>query len=406
MIAVNRDRRRALTSLAIAPIAALLLAGCGRTEAKQTEAPQPAKPVAVAVVEAVQRQLPQSLDVTGTLMADAQTDVGAEVEQRVVEVLVERGQVVREGAVLVRLDQTDALNQLREAEAMEAQTRARLGLDSGRAFDVKQTAEVRQARVSMERAEADYRRFAQLVEEGAISRSEHDLRRADYLAAREQLETVENQVRQLYQTLQAQRARVAMARKLLEDTVIRAPFGGLVAEKHVNVGRFMKKGDRVATIVRVDPLRVELTIPEAAVAAVRRGQKVTFSVQTHPDRRFEGTIAYVGPAVRADSRALVVEAIVPNPGGLLHPGLFATARIELPAARTSLLVPAAAVQSEAGVSKLFVATNDRADLRIVQVGRELDGQIEILRGLSAGERVVSRPVEGLADGATINQKGT
>jgi multidrug efflux pump subunit AcrA (membrane-fusion protein) len=110
--------------------------------------------------------------------------------------------------------------------------------------------------------------------------------------------------------------------------------------------------------------------------------------------------------VRAVSRALVLEAIVPNPGGLLHPGLFATARIELPAARASLLVPATAVQSEAGVSKLFVARNDRADLRIVQVGRELDGQLEILRGLSAGERVVSRPVEGLADGVTINQKGT
>lgn len=401
MIAANNPARRALAWLVLAPIAALILTGCGRTEAKQAKEPEPTRPIPVTLVEAGQRQLQQALDVTGTLMADAQTDVGAEVEQRVVEVLVERGQVVREGAVLVRLDQTDALNQLREAEAMEAQTRARLGLENGRGFDVKQTPEVRQARVSVERAEADYRRFAQLVEDGAISRSEHDLRRADYLAAKEQLETVENQVRQLYQTLQAQRARVAMARKLLEDTVIRAPFAGLVAEKHVNVGRFMKKGDRVATVVRVDPLRVELTIPEAAVAAVRRGQKVTFSVQTHPDRRFEGTIAYVGPAVRADSRALVVEAIVPDPGGLLHPGLFATARIELPATRPSLLVPATAVQNESGISKLFVARNERAELRIVQLGQELNGQVEILRGLAAGERVIARPVEGLADGAPI-----
>jgi RND family efflux transporter MFP subunit len=334
-------------------------------------------------------------------MADAQTQVGAEVEQRVVAVLVERGQVVQEGAVLVTLDQADALNQLREAEALEAQTRARLGLAAGQAFDARRTPEVRQARVAMERAEADYQRFRSLVDEGAVSRSEHDLRRADYLAAKEQVETAENQAQQLYQTLQAQKARVAMARKLVEDTVIRAPYGGLIVEKHVSVGRFMKKGDPVATIVRVDPLRIELAVPEAAVAAVRQGQTVSFAVQTYPDRRFEGTVAYVGPAVRTESRALVVEAIVPNHAALLHPGLFATAHIQLPASRPSVMVPATAVQHESGVARLFVARGERAELRIVQLGRELEGRVEILRGVSPGERVVSRPVEGLADGAPI-----
>jgi RND family efflux transporter MFP subunit len=194
-----------------------------------------------------------------------------------------------------------------------------------------------------------------------------------------------------------------MARKLLEDTVLRAPYGGLIGEKHVTVGRFMKKGDPVATVVRVDPLRIELAVPEAAVAAVRQGQKVSFAVQTYPDRRFEGTIAYVGPAVRTESRALVVEAIVPNRAALLHPGLFATARIELPASRPGVTVPASALQSEAGVARLFVARGGRAEQRIVQLGRELEGQVEILRGVRAGERVVSRPVDGLADGAPITE---
>jgi RND family efflux transporter MFP subunit len=337
-------------------------------------------------------------------MADAQTQVGAEVEQRVVAVLVERGQVVQEGTALVKLDQTDALNQLREAEALEAQTLARLGLAAGQAFDARRTPEVRQAQVAAERAEADYQRFKSLVSEGAVSRAEYDLRRADYLAAKEQVETAENQVRQLYQTLEAQKARVAMARKLLEDTVIRAPYGGLIGEKHVTVGRFMKKGDPVATVVRVDPLRIELAVPEAAVAAVRQGQKVSFAVQTYPDRRFEGTIAYVGPAVRTESRALVVEAIVPNRAGLLHAGLFATARIELPASRPSVMVPASALQNESGVARLFVARGDRAEQRLVQLGRELAGQVEILRGVTAGERVVSRPVDGLTDGVAIAER--
>ncbi|HWU37791.1 MAG TPA: efflux RND transporter periplasmic adaptor subunit, partial [Candidatus Acidoferrum sp.] len=248
---------------------------------------------------------------------------------------------------------------------------------------------------------ADYKRYAELVDEGAVSRTEHDLRRADYLSTKAQYETAINQMRQLYQSLLAQKVRVSMGRKAMEDTIIHAPYSGLISEKAVNVGRYMKKGDRIATIVRVDPLRIELTIPEGAVASVRQGQKVSFSVQSYPDRQFEGTIAYIGPAVRTDSRALVVEAIVPNPKGALQPGLFATAHIELPASRPSMLVPASAVRNEGGVFKLFVAKGDRAEVRIVQIGRQVDERLEILRGLATGEQVVSPQVVDLTDGTPI-----
>ena len=386
----------------LAPLYLLLLAGCGNTDAKlPAKAEEAPKPIAVSLVTAEERSVPSTLDVTGTLMADAQTDIASEIEQRVVEILVERGQVVSAGQVVARMDAEDAKNQLSEAEAAEAQIRERLGMVNGQSFDALKTPEVQQARATMDRAEADYKRFAQLIEEGAVSRSEHDLRRADYLATKAQYETTVNQMRQLYQSLLAQKVRVAMGRKALEDTIIRAPFSGLIAEKAVSVGHYTKKGDRIATIVRVDPLRIELTIPEGAVAAVRKGQKVSFTVQSYPGRQFEGTIAYVGPAVRAESRALVVEAIVPNPKALLQPGLFATALIELPSARPSVMVPAVAVKSDGSVFKLFIVKGDRAEARLVQVGREADGRLEILRGLAAGERVVSPQVPGLADGALI-----
>ena len=388
--------------LGLVPLALLLLAACGNTEAKlPAKAEEAPKPFVVSVAAAQERSLPTTLDVTGTLMADAQTDIASEIEQRVVEILVERGQFVNAGQVVARMDDQDAKNQLREAEATEAQIRERLGLVDKQTFDALSTPEVQQARATMERAEADYKRFAQLLDEGAVSRAEHDLRRADYLSAKAQYETTVNQMRQLYQSLLAQRVRVAMGRKAVEDTIIRAPFSGVIAEKAGNVGRYTKKGDRIATIVRIDPLRIELTVPEGAVAAVRKGQRVSFAVQSYPDRQFKGTIAYVGPAVRAESRALVVEAIVPNPKALLQPGLFATAHIELPAARPSVTVPAAAVKNDAGVFKLFVAKNDRAEARIVQVGRETGGSVEILRGVQTGERIVSRQIEGLADGSVI-----
>ena len=378
--------------------------GCGDSEAKNPLAAAAPKPVAVTTVAAEARALPGDLDVTGTLQADAQTEVASETSGRVLAVHVERGTVVKAGAVLAQLDGEDARSVLREAEATAAQTQARLGLGAGDAFDATRTAEARKARATMERAELEYQRYAKLVDMGAVSRSDFDLRRMEATTAREQYETSLNESRQLYQSLLAQRARIDIARRALADTDVRAPYDGLVAEKHATVGQYLQKGSRVATLVRVDPLRVELIVPEVAVAAVRRGQKVSFGVQAYPDKRFDGVIAYVGPSVKADSRALVVEALLPNPDGRLQPGLFATARIQLPAGKPSVLVPTAAVRTEAGVSKLWVVRQQRAEMRLVQLGREVADRVEALRGLAAGELVVSPYTDALQDGASVTPR--
>lgn len=403
MRTLARDPRQVILAAAAMLVMALPLAACSRPDAEPVAARAP-EPVTVETVAVEARALPGALDVTGALMADAQTDVAAETEGRVVKVLIERGQVVEAGAVVARLDDQDAANQLREAQAVEAQTQAKLGLTLGKPFDAQQTPEVRQARVTLERMEVDHKRYDRLVQQGAVSRSEYDLKRNDYLAQKEQVEVKLNEARQLYQTLQAQGARVAMARKTLADTTIRAPYAGLIMEKLVHVGQYVPKGGKVAVLVRVDPLRVELAVPESAVSVVGRGQKVSFTVQTYPDRPFEGVVAYVGPALKADSRSLVVEAMVPNRRGELRPGLFATARIELPVGAPLPMAPAGAVRTEAGVSRLFVVADGRAELRFVQLGRTLDGHVEVLRGLKVGDRVVTGAPAGLGDGAPVTDR--
>ena len=381
---------------------ALMLAGCGGDSEARHPAPQESTPVLhVATVAAETSRLADELEVTGTLMADAQADVASEGAGRVLEVFVERGTPVGAGAVLARLDSEDARSSLREAEATEAQTQAKLGLGPGDTFDATRTPDVQRARASMERAAADHERYVRLVEQGFVARSEYDLKKADWLTAKAQYDASLNEARQAYQTLLAQRARAAIARRALADTEIRAPWDGTVAEKHVTAGQYLSRGARVATLVRIDPLRIELTIPESAVAAVRKGQKVSFGVQSRPDVRFDGTIAYVGPSLRADARSLVVEALVPNRDGRLSPGLFASARIELPAMRPAVLVPASAVRTEAGVSKVWVIKNERAEMRLVQPGRVLEGQVELLRGIAAGDRVVREYDERLIDGAVV-----
>jgi membrane fusion protein (multidrug efflux system) len=398
---MTRTLKAPLSWLALAPLAGLLLAGCGDSEARNPARVEPPAPVAVMTAAAQSRSLPGEIDVTGTLVADAQTEVASEGSGRVLAVTIERGSAVRAGAVLATLDSDDARNALREAEATEAQTQARLGLEPGAAFDPARTPEARKARVVLERAEAEHARYAKLVDMSAVSRSDYDLRRMEALSAREQYETTLNETRQLHQALLAQRARVAIARKALDDMAVRAPFDGLVAEKHVTVGQFLPRGARVATLVRVDPLRIELIVPESAVAAVRKGQRVSFTVQTYPDARFDGTVAYVGPSLRPDARALVAEALVPNPAGRLQPGLFATARIELPATKPTVLVPAAAVRTQAGVSSLWVTRDSRAEQRLVQLGRQVGDLVEVVRGVAAGEAVVTTFDERLTDGAPV-----
>jgi len=150
--------------LGLAPLTLLLMTGCGNTEAKlPAQAEESPQPISVSLVAAKERTLPTALDVTGTLMADAQTDIASEIEQRVVEISVERGQYVTAGQVVARMDDQDAKNLLREAEATEAQIRERLGLVNGQIFDPLKTPEVQQARATMERADRRRARNGRMV---------------------------------------------------------------------------------------------------------------------------------------------------------------------------------------------------------------------------------------------------
>jgi RND family efflux transporter MFP subunit len=396
----SRSTRRLIASALLA-LAGLAQAACTDSEATRLQTQPAAPPLAVTTAVVEEREVPAALEVTGTLVADATTAVAPDADGRVTAIAVERGSVVAAGAVLARLDPAEARNQLREAEATAAQTAARLGLEPGGTFDPRETPEARKAQAAVERAAIEYQRYARLVDMGAVSRSDYDSRRTEFLTAQAQHEAVVNHERQLYQALGAQRARVAIAAKALGDTAVRAPYAGLIAERQVHVGDYVRRGQPIATLMRVDPLRIELAVPEGAVAAVHPRQRVAFEVQTYPGRQFEGRIAYVGPALRAEARALVVEAVVPNPDGLLRPGLFASARVELPAGTPTPFVPAAAVQIEAGVARLFVVAGGRAELRFVQLGRPGHGGVEVLRGVRAGERVALDGHDRLADGAAV-----
>lgn len=357
--------------------------------------------IAVAPVAATEQPIPRYIRATGSLTAEDEAEVAAETAGRIVATPIERGTPAAEGTELVRVSSTETEAQVKEAEANAAQIEARLGLKPEDPLDVNAVPEVQHAKASFELARSDHGRMRALFEEGVISPADFDQRRTELEAARQQHEAAKNAAAQQYQGLQAARARVTLARKALADTVVRAPFNGVVAERLVSIGDYVTKGTKVAVIVRINPLRVQLTIPEQFVAAVAVGQPVWFEVDAYPGRRFEGRVRYVSPILAATQRALTVEAAVPNPRSELKPGLFATARLEQPARTPGIVVPATAVQTTGGTSRVFVVTGDRVEERIVTIGQTVDALVEITSGLKAGERVATRNVAQLTDGSPI-----
>jgi RND family efflux transporter MFP subunit len=138
------------------------------------------------------------------------------------------------------------------------------------------------------------------------------------------------------------------------------------------------------------------------VSAIAVGQTVSFDVDAYAGRSFEGKVRYISPALEANQRALTVEAVVANPAAELKPGLFATARLEQKARTPGILVPAAAVQTASGTSRVYVVAGDRVEERIVTVGQTVDGLVEVTSGLKAGERVATKNVAQLADGIKVS----
>ena len=161
---------------------------------------------------------------------------------------------------------------------------------------------------------------------------------------------------------------------------------------------------KVAVVVRVNPLRVQLTVPEQFVSAVAVGQPVDVrGRRLSRPRSSRARVRYVSPALQADQRALTVEAVVPNANGELKPGLFATARIEQPARDAGACsCRPTAVRTSAGTSRVFVVNGDHVEERIVTIGQTVGELVEITSGLKAGERVATTNVAQLADGIKVS----
>jgi multidrug efflux pump subunit AcrA (membrane-fusion protein) len=415
--------RRNLKLLALALLlvgGAVFFAACGRSRANgKTETPAASAPAAVEVTTAaaIKRDLPRFFEATGSLAGDQQTDVAPQTAGKVVAVGVDIGSPVRRGQLLVRLDDAElklrvdqAAAQVEQAKAAVRQAEEKIGLRSNQAFDPSRVAEVAAAKVSLDLAEKNLTRAEKLIESGDVSRSFYDDARARRDQLKEQYDVQLAQARQNFAGVQVARTNVAnaeaalaLARKNLSYANIPSPIDGYVTERTADLGEYVSPQQKVATIVRTNPLRIRIDIPEQAISEVQLGQAVSITTSAWPDRNFSGRVARIAPNVSATSRTLTVEAEIENSSGALKPGQFATVRILQPRAEPAVLVPARAVTTQAGVSRVFVIKNGHAEQRLVQTGQTEGDLIEIRNGVAADEQVATSNLEMLSDGSAVKQ---
>ncbi len=403
----------AVKALPIALILALVLA-------LPAHAQGPRRPHAVPVKVAPVQEQPvvEEVSFIATVEPSVTATVGAEVEGRVVTVPMHDGEYVREGkSVLIRIDAGPREIQLREARA--AVDKARQELEKlrrgSREEEIEQrAAEVAEQKALMDRADQDYRRAQRLHADEMISTAELQGAESLYLAAKQKHQRTDaafrmtrtgprpEEIGQAEAELAQARARADRIADEIRRTTVLAPISGFVLKKAVNVGAWLRLGDRIAEVISLDPVTITGAVGEREIERVRVGSRAAVTADALPDRRFSGNVTAVVPGADTTSRTFPVKVRVQNRDGLLKSGMFARVSVQTGAGRTGLFLPKDAVVRRGGQEFIFLVNGDAARQVKVKSGTQVGGLIEVSGdGLTAGLKAVTLGNEFLQPGMKV-----
>ncbi|MDH6591762.1 multidrug efflux system membrane fusion protein [Variovorax sp. TBS-050B] len=343
----------------LAALAALVVGAAGWRLATGTGPADPQgggmPPVKVAVAAARETQMPRFLSGIGTLEARRQVEVPAEVEGRVAKILFTPGAEVRAGQLLVQLNDAPEQGDLERLAAQRANAKALL--ERTRRLLPQQAATQEQ----LEQAQAGF------------DQASGELRRVQALA---------------------------------EQKRIKAPFDGVLGIRRVNLGQFVRAGDPLVSLTDARSLLANLTLPETALPALRRGQAVMLSADAHPGRVFEGRLSAIEPQIGSDTRTVRLQATVDNADAALTPGMYVNGKVALPARADAITVPETAITYSTHGDSVFVVRPGEnggftAQQVFVKTGERQDGRVVVEQGLKAGDRVVTSGQLRLYSGAAV-----
>jgi membrane fusion protein, multidrug efflux system len=355
----------------------------------------------------VQRiSIQRSTELSGTLVSPDQARVSSEVAGIVRDVLVEIGTEVNVGQELVRLDTTELNLALQRAESALRQTEAQLGITEGRPLPGDdQIAAVRTAIANREDARAQLARAQEGFNKGLSSRADFDTATTRVKVTEAAYQAAVENVQSLKASLQDRRASFDLAKKKVEDAVIRAPIAGAIAERTVQRGEYIRENTAVVTIVRMNPLKLRTGVQEKFANMIHPNQIVDFKVEPYPNDMFHGKVAFISPAVDQATRTFTAEILVDNPGRKLKPGFFAKGDILLNKDQNVLAVPEETVSNLAGVSSVYVISEGVVKQTTIRTGEKEGKFIEVVEGLNGNEILAASNLNELVSGTRIGGGG-
>ena len=317
------------------------------------------------IVVVVEQDIRTGPALSGTLAPEREATIRAELQGPVVETLVEQGQRVNAGQPLLRLDDTAIRDQLLSARSTVTTAQANLTV-----------------------AQHENERNETLLKAGAIAERAVEQSRAQVTSARAQLATAQ--------------AQLASAEKQSANTRIAAPFAGIVSARQVNAGDVVSPGTALITVVDPSTMRLEASVPAEALAAVRLGAPVDFSVTGYPNRHFTGRVTRINPIADPATRQVRILASLPNNGGTLVGGLFAEGRVSSESHRAPV-VPQSAVDERGlrpSVVRLRAGRTEKAEVTLGLRDAATES-VEVTQGLAPGDTVLLGAARGISAGTPV-----
>ena len=310
----------------------------------------PTGAVAVEIMTVETAKLAQSITVVGSLRSDESVVIRPEISGRVAEILFSEGARVSKGAPLIRLDASIQRAELAQAEANLSLNKSKLD----RALD--------------------------LQKKGFISSQAKDEAENNYRVAQ---------------------AAYDLAAAKLTKLEIKAPFSGIIGLRLISIGDYVKDGQDIVNLEGVDPLKVDLKVPEIFLKQVALKQALQITLDAFPGKTFDGQVFAINPLVDANGRSIVIRAVIRNAEARLRPGMFARVRLLFSENHDSLTVSEQALFPVGDDQYLYRVVDGHAQRLKVDIGQRRQGQVEITQGLKAGDVVVTAGQPKLKDGALV-----
>lgn len=306
-------------------------------------------PLRVSTFVVVPTVFAETVSSTGSVRADEGVELQAETNGKVVSINFVEGAPVKQGTLLVKLNDADL----------------RANLD--------------RYNYSKELAEVRYRRYSKLLSQKAVTQDEYDTALSD---------------------VNVQQSFIDLYKAQIEKTEIRAPFDGVVGLRYVSTGAYVNASTRIATLQRLDRLKIDFAVPEKYSGRIKVGSDIVFSV-AGGQKKFTGRIYALDPRIDSGTRTLLVRAVCPNNDGSLLPGAFANVSVQLEQVSDALLIPAEAVIPGLDEKNVFVMQDGIAQRRAVETGARTATQVHILSGLRAGDRVITSGLQQMRAGLAV-----